>query len=64
MSQTQSGSPVIAAKPVPNIYTALLVIAIVVVLIAIIVGLYTLLAASPSGYGLSFGDLFSKELPK
>ncbi|RPI60465.1 MAG: hypothetical protein EHM48_07200 [Planctomycetaceae bacterium] len=52
------------AKPAPNIYTVLLVIAIVVLLVAIIFGMHTLMAASPAGYDWSFGDLFSKELPK
>lgn len=64
MTQAQLGGPVIAAKPVPNIYTALIVVAIVVMLIAIIIGMYTLLAPMPAGYDLHFGDLFSKELPK
>lgn len=53
----------IPAKPGPNVYTALLVAAIVAMAIALVVAIMHL--TSTEGYGLSFGDLFGKvELPR
>lgn len=44
----------------PNIYTALLLIAIIALLTAVIVVGMRLMSASPDGYGMSFGELFEK----
>ena len=48
----------------PNIYTLLLIIAILALAITVGVVLWNLLAPTPDGYGMSFGDLFTPfELP-
>ncbi len=57
MSQMSSG-PVVRVKPQPNIYTILLVAAILVVGIALGLVLYKLMSPLPAGYGLEFGDIF------
>ena len=55
----------IVPQPMPNIYTALLAVAIVALLATVVVVLHNLMASPPNGYGLSFGEIFSKlELPK
>jgi hypothetical protein len=61
MSQMNiSQGPVVRVQPRPNVYTVLIWVAIVVLLIAMIVCLYYLMAAPPRGYGLNFGDMFGK----
>ncbi len=56
-------SPIIpptAVKPSPNIYTALLIIGIVALGVALGVVLHILLGSPANGgYGLDFGQLFS-----
>jgi hypothetical protein len=55
----------VVPQPTPNIYTAMLAVAIVVLLATVIIVMHNLMASPPNGYGLSFGDIFSKlELPK
>jgi len=56
---TSSQTPSVTVKPQPNIYTVLLLVACAALLVAVICGLWMLLASPPSGYGLSVGDLFS-----
>jgi len=50
-----------APKPAPNVYTVLMLVAIVAMTASLVVVLMDLL--SPTGYALQFGDLFA-ELPK
>ena len=55
----------VAPKPAPTIYTALLAVAIVALLATVIIVLHNLMAEPPNGYGLTFGQIFSKvEVPK
>ncbi len=42
------------ARPQPNVYTVMLLVAIIVLLTTIVLSLTHLM----SGYGMSFGDLF------
>jgi hypothetical protein len=49
---------VAAASRRPNVYTVLLILAIVALGAALAMVLVGLLAEPPQGYGLSFGDLF------
>jgi ABC-type tungstate transport system substrate-binding protein len=60
MTQMQSGSPVVEVRPQANIYTVLLVVAILVLAVTVGVVLYNLLSAvgPDGGYGLEIGDLF------
>ena len=58
MTRTPTQGPVVEIKPQPSIYTVLLVVAILSILIAVALGLHTLMAESPAGYGLKFGQLF------
>jgi hypothetical protein len=49
-----------ATRPArPNIYTVLLLVAIVALLAAVILVGMRLMSASPEGYGLTFEQLFS-----
>jgi hypothetical protein len=45
------------------VYTVLIVVAILILAVTVGVSLYYLLAAPPTGCGLSFGDLFGKIAP-
>jgi len=58
MTQGASQGPVIRVKPQPTIYTLLMIVAIVVLAVTLGLVLHNLLAAPPSGYGLSVGELF------
>ena len=59
MTQVPAQGPVVYAKPQPNIYTVLLIVANLALLVTIGVVLYNLMASPPAGYGLRFGDLFA-----
>jgi len=52
--------PVVAVKPQANVYTVLLIIAILVMAFAAGTLIYDL--TSSSGYGMSFGDIFSGQV--
>ena len=57
---TQIPSPqqnIVSPKPQPNIYTVLLIVALLCMTLTVAFGLRNLMSAN--GYGLSFGDLFS-----
>ena len=54
-AQTSPQGPVVKVKPEPNIYTILLIIAIVASLAALIVMIWNLTV----NYGMSFGEVFS-----
>jgi hypothetical protein len=58
MTSAPSSAPVVRGKSQPNIYTALLLVAVVALLVTLVVVLWTLMAAPPKGYGLQIGDLF------
>lgn len=58
MTSTPTAAPAAAAKPQPNVYTALLVIAALALLATLVVVLWTLLSPMPNGYGMAIGDLF------
>ena len=55
----QVPSPSIRVKPQPDIYTLLLVVANLLLLVAIGVVMYNLMA----NYGMSVGQIFSGKLP-
>lgn len=57
----QLTNPAQSSRPNPNVYTALLLVAIVAIAASLVVVLSQLL--SPTGYGLQFGDLFGGLLP-
>jgi hypothetical protein len=63
MTQAPSRGPLLQVKPAPNIYTLLLIVAIVALIFTISVVLYNLLAGLPNGYGLSFGQVLKGALP-
>jgi hypothetical protein len=55
--------PTVTVKPNPNVYTALLLAAIVVMVVTVAFVLRNLM--SPDGYALQLGDLFGKvEIPQ
>ena len=58
MTQANTDAPTITVKPQPDIYTVLLIVAILVLGVAVGLVLHKLMAAPPGGYGLSFGALF------
>ncbi|MGA2265087.1 MAG: hypothetical protein ABSH10_01485 [Phycisphaerae bacterium] len=55
--------PPIQVKPQPDIYTVLILVAILGLVLTIGVSLYYLLASPPIGCGLSLSDLFGKVAP-
>ena len=58
MAQMPAKGPVVQATPQPDIYTLMLIIAIVALITTIAMVLYNLMSAVPTGYGLSVGELF------
>ena len=65
MTQVPSERPIAEVQPQPNIYTLLLIVAIVALVITIGVMLYNLLSKMPAGYDLNVGQVFSGDyLPK
>ncbi len=59
MSQTPAQGPVVEVRPQPNVYTILLLIAIIALGIAVGV-CYWKLTSPPAagGYGMEFGEFF------
>ncbi len=64
MSQFNTGAPAPNAKPEPDIYTILVIVANVFLLMAIVFVLHNLMSAD--GYAMSFDQLFKplSALPK
>jgi hypothetical protein len=58
MSEPFPGGPIVTTRPQADIYTVLLVVAAVCLAVTIGVVLYNLMSPLPTGYGLTFGDLF------
>jgi hypothetical protein len=58
MTQVPSQGPVIEVRPQPNIYTVLLLVAILVLLVAIGVVLWKLTSPMPNGYDMRLVELF------
>ncbi len=54
----ESQRPVVRLRPQPDIYTVLLVIAIVAMAATLGIVLWNLLSPPPDGYGLPFSALF------
>jgi hypothetical protein len=63
MTQMPSQGPVIEVRPEPNIYTVLLLVAILVLLVAVGMVFWKLTAPLPQGYDLKIGELFEKFIP-
>ena len=61
MTHAPSQNPLIEVKSQPNVYTVLLIVAVVALGVTIAMVLYNLLAAG--GYGMSFGQVFTGEMP-
>ena len=59
MTSAPSVSPVVRSKPQANIYTALLLVAVVALVVTLAVVLYTLMSPMPKGYGMEVGDLLA-----
>ncbi len=65
MTQANPEGPTLTVKAQPDVYTALLIVAILILGVSIGLVMSNLLGATPSGYGLSFGALFdSSKLPE
>ena len=65
MTQAYTDAPTVTVKSQPDVYTVLLIVAILVLGVSIGLVLSNLMAAPPDGYGLSFGALFdSAKLPE
>jgi len=67
MTQISQQPTPVARKPQPNVYTVLLIIAIIALGVTIGFVMYRLMAALPEGYGLEFSQLFQlldKPLPE
>ena len=57
----QVGSDALKAKPQANVYTVLLIVAILALGVTIGLVLHNLLSPPPAGYGLDIGALFDSE---
>ena len=56
MTEMPSQGPLIEVRPQPNVYTVLLLVAIMALVIAIGVVLWKLTSSPPTGYGLGLGE--------
>jgi len=64
MAVTPSQGPVIQVKAQPDIYTVMLIVAIIGLAVAVVLCGWKLTApVDAGGYGMAIGELF-KELPK
>ncbi len=64
MAITPSQGPVIKVTPQPDVYTVLLLVAIIGLAVAVVVcGMRLTAAANAGGYGMTVGQMFD-ELPK
>jgi hypothetical protein len=65
MTQMNTEGPTVTVKAQPDLYTVLLLVAILVLGVSIGLVMSNLMAPAPDGYGLSFGALFdSQKLPE
>jgi len=62
-STSQERGPVIPVRPQPNIYTVLLLIAIIALGVAVGVAIWRLTATMPTGYGLELKHIFKPGSP-
>jgi hypothetical protein len=58
MTSTPTAASAASAKPQPNVYTALLLVAALALLATLVMVLWTLLSPMPNGFGMKIGDLF------
>jgi len=63
MTQNSTNGPTIEVKPSPDVYTVLLVMAVIALGVTLGICLNSLLSAMPEGYGLEFKQLFDGTLP-
>jgi len=65
MAKTPQESRIVEVKPQPNVYTVLLVIAVLSLLVATGLGLRRLLSPlEDGGYGLTFNQLIEGTIPE
>jgi hypothetical protein len=57
MTQSPQG-PIVQVRAQPNVYTVMLFVAIVALTLAVGVVLWRLTSDAPTGYGLTFGQMF------
>lgn len=50
-----------SGKPAPNIYTVMLLVAIVALIVSIVVVVGSLTAQPPDGYGMEFSEIFGSK---
>jgi hypothetical protein len=58
MTQSPSQPPTVTVAPQPNVYTMILLVAIIALVVAIGVVIWKLTSPTPVGYGLNFGAMF------
>ena len=58
MTQIPSQGPVVQVKAQPDVYTLMIIVAILALGVGIGIVIYNLMAALPNGYGLTVGQLF------
>ncbi len=64
MTQSNTDAPVVQVAPQPNVYSVLLLLAIIALCTAVAVCMMSLLTPlADGGYGLEFGQLFNGTLP-
>ena len=64
MAQTTAKGPVIQVKPQPNVYTIMLIVAVLALGMTVGFVLYNLLTpVADGGYGLKFEEIFKPLLP-
>ncbi len=56
----ESQGPAVRVKPQPDVYTVLLVIAIIALAVTLGIVLWNLLSSPPEGYGLPFSAIFDQ----
>jgi hypothetical protein len=58
MTQTPSQPPTVEVRPQPNVYTVILLVAVIALALAVAIVFWKLTSPPPAGYGLNFGAMF------
>ena len=63
MTQSPSQTPTVEVRPQPNVYTVILLVAIIALALAVGAVFWKLTSPPPTGYGMHVGAMFEQFKP-